>query len=209
MSGREAILRNLNRVRRENVVEDVWSTRRNFDDPFERFATSVVGLKGEILRAESLDAALDQLGGLLKDIGAEQVVANDESPLSEVDLAARYEDSNWHVVGRSDGDLRAFCAVADAGVSGVSAALVETGSLVVESGPGKSRLSTLLPPVHVALVPESKLTTDLHTWTAARSGDIATNVTVISGPSKTADIEFTLTLGAHGPKRLVVILYRD
>ena len=70
-------------------------------------------------------------------------------------------------------------------------------------------MATLLPTVHVALVSESKLTTDLHTWTAGRVADMATNVTVISGPSKTADIEFTLTLGAHGPKRLVVILYGE
>ena len=129
--------------------------------------------------------------------------------LDRVDLRDRFPECDWHVVGRDEGDLRAFCASADVGLSGVSAALAETGSLVVESGNGKSRLATLLPPIHVALVPESRLTTDLFTWSAQREGGIATNVTVISGPSKTADIEFTLTLGAHGPKRLIAILYRD
>ena len=208
MSGRDAILKNLSRMDREDADAEVWTTRRDFTDPAERFATSIQGLKGEVIRAGNLESALVGLGEVLTEVGAERVVANDEPPISEVDLRSRYADFEWHIVGEDD-DLRAFCASADVGVSGVSAALAETGSLVVESGPGRSRLATLLPAVHVALVPESKLTTDLFTWSTAREGGIATNVTVISGPSKTADIEFTLTLGAHGPKRLVAILYAD
>ena len=66
---------------------------------------------------------------------------------------------------------------------------------------------TLLPPVHVALVPVSRLTSDIFTWMAVRTGDMPANVIIISGPSKSADIEFTLTLGVHGPKRLVAVLY--
>ena len=89
------------------------------------------------------------------------------------------------------------------------AALAETGSPVVESGAGESRLVTLLPAVHIALVAKSQLTTDPFTWASAQQGVIASNVTVVSGPSKTADIEFTLTLGAHGPKRVIVVLYAD
>ena len=103
--------------------------------------------------------------------------------------------------------MREFCARADVGLSGVEGALAETGSLIVHSGPGKSRLATLLPPVHVALVPVSCLMPDIFTWTAARNGKMPANLTLISGPSKSADIEFTLALGVHGPGRLVAVLY--
>jgi L-lactate dehydrogenase complex protein LldG len=70
-------------------------------------------------------------------------------------------------------------------------------------------MATLLPPVHIALVPESRLTADLFTWTAARQGPLPANVTLVSGPSKTADIEQTMAIGVHGPKRFIVVLYAD
>ncbi|MEZ4767250.1 MAG: LUD domain-containing protein [Caldilineales bacterium] len=81
--------------------------------------------------------------------------------------------------------------------------------MLVTSGPGRSRLVPLLPPVHIALAPTSRLTSDLFTWTAQRGGDVPSNLTLITGPSKTADIEQTLAIGVHGPKRFIVILYDD
>ena len=93
------------------------------------------------------------------------------------------------------------------GSSGVEVALAVTGSLVFHSGPGISRLATLLPPIHMALVPLSCLVPDIFTWAASRHGEMPANLNLISGPSKSADIEFTLTLGVHGPKRLVAVLY--
>jgi L-lactate utilization protein LutC len=174
-----------------------------------RFAESLAKVKGEARCVADLGAALGALGDLLEEVKATAVVANDEAPLNGIDPAARWPAIAWHVVGKSEGELRAFCAGADAGVSGVSAALAETGSLVIEGGPGRSRMATLLPPLHVALVPASKLTPDIYTWTAGRRGTLPSSVTIVTGPSKTADIEFTLTLGAHGPKRLVALVYGE
>jgi L-lactate dehydrogenase complex protein LldG len=111
--------------------------------------------------------------------------------------------------GGSEEAWRDFCAGADAGLTAVDAALAETGSLVVSSGPGRSRMVSLLPPVHIALVPASSLTPDLFTWTAARGQAVPAALTLISGPSKTADIEQTLAIGVHGPKRLIVILVEE
>jgi len=68
---------------------------------------------------------------------------------------------------------------------------------------------SLLPPVHIALVAAGCLTSDILTWAAARPGDLPASVTAISGPSKTADIEQTLAIGMHGPKRVIVILYGE
>jgi len=186
-----------------------WRSRQQFDDLAARFTETLTGLNGEVIRAASADEALDRLGDVLHGLGAARVVANDEPPLAGVDLAARWPGIAWHVVGRTDGDLRAFCADADAGVTGAEAALAETGSVVVRSGPGRSRMASLLPPVHIALVAAERLTSDILTWTAARSGDLPANVTVISGPSRTADIEQTTALGMHGPKRVIVILYGE
>ena len=122
-------------------------------------------------------------------------------------LAARFSACTWYVVGQSEGDLREFAATADVGLSGADAALAETGTIAVSSRRKQSRLATLLPPIHAVLFSASLLTTDIFTWVAERKGEHPSNVTLISGPSKTADIEQTLAVGVHGPKRLVVFLY--
>ncbi len=209
MTDRDQILSTLHQQARTADHPPAWQSRRHFADLAERFTASLTAGHGEVHRAASLDAALDLLGDVLAGLGAQQVAVNAEPPLDGVELAARWPDIQWRVAGQEGDDLRAFCAAADAGVTGVDAALAETGTIVVNSGPGKSRLVPLLPPVHIALAPTSRLTADLFTWTAGRSGGMPASLTLISGPSKTADIEQTMAIGVHGPKRLIVILYDD
>ena len=209
MSPRDEILERLRGEASKVEMPGPWRSQRNFPDLAERFAASLTAVRGEVRRTDSLESALVEVGTILDDISAKTVIANNEAPLSEVRLDQRWREREWHVVGQTPGDLRDFCARADAGLSGVEAALAETGSLVVHSGVGKSRLATLLPPVHIALVPVSCLEPDIFTWTASRNkkAPMPSNLNLISGPSKSADIEFTLTLGVHGPKRLVAVLY--
>ena len=210
MTAREEILGRLKRAAREVDHPQVWQSRRNFGDLAKRFTESLTAVKGEVIRTKNLDEAWEKLGKLLDDLNAHKVVANDEPPLSEIDLPGRWPMPEWHIVGHSQGDLRTFCALADVGLSGASAALAETGSIVIESGAGRSRMATLLPPVHIALVAESLLTADIFTWVASRANlTMPAGLTLVSGASKTADIEQTLTIGVHGPKRLIVLLYQD
>ncbi len=207
-SARDEVLKRLHAsVRGHEAPPPVWQTDRQFDDLVSRFDEALTGVGGEVIRAESRSVVLDRLGDLLRELGAARVVVNDEPPFDDVDVQTRWPDVDWHTVGHTAGDLRAFCAAADVGLSGADAALAETGSVVVSSGPGKSRLATLLPPVHIALVAADRLTTDLFTWTAARPESMPANLTLISGPSKTGDIEQVMAVGVHGPKRFIVILY--
>jgi len=207
MSARAEILNRLRSTTRAEILPPAWSSKRAFTDLAARFTESLTAAKGEVRRVESLDSAWREIDTLLHEVQASAVVANDELPLNGVALTQRWPDCEWHIVGQTAGNLRQFCAHADLGLSGVEAGLAETGSLIVSSGAGKSRLATLLPPVHVAMVPVTCLMPDIFTWTAQRSEKMPTNVTLISGPSKSADIEMTLTLGVHGPKRLIVVLY--
>jgi L-lactate utilization protein LutC len=103
------------------------------------------------------------------------------------------------------------------GLTGVEAAFASTGSIVVRSGPGTSRAASLLPLHHVALVPLSRLYPSAEGWLAEtrNAGSLAdfirasANLAVISGPSKSADIEGVLTLGVHGPQFLHAIVFGD
>ena len=99
-------------------------------------------------------------------------------------------------------------ADAEIGVTGCDAAIAETGSLVLLSAPGAARTVSLLPPVHVALVRPQDLCFSMGGFfeaSAARMAD-ASSCTVVTGPSRTADIELSLTIGVHGPGRVVVII---
>jgi L-lactate dehydrogenase complex protein LldG len=95
-------------------------------------------------------------------------------------------------------------AECDLGVTGVDAALPETGTLALRSSPEKPRVVSLLPRVHLAILRPSALRADLHQAFAEVKGD--GYVVLVTGPSRTADIELTLTLGVHGPKSLHVWL---
>lgn len=186
-----------------------WRSRHHYSDLAGQFCAALTAGKGEALRAASLDEALQVLDGLLAGMQARRAAANADPPLDGIDFAARWPAIEWRRAGDDRPGLREFCAAADVGLSSADAALAETGTIVISSGPGRSRQAPLLVPVHIALVPASRLTSDLFTWTAARSGPIPANVTLVSGPSKSADIEQTLAIGIHGPRRLVVILYDD
>lgn len=96
---------------------------------------------------------------------------------------------------------------ASVGITGAVAVLADTGSIVVTSGAGRPRLASLLPPIHVALVTRAQIVPSLGAWLAAHRTLPASvaNCVVITGPSRTADIEMTLTRGVHGPRAVHIV----
>jgi len=99
-------------------------------------------------------------------------------------------------------------AHAGAGITGTEGGIAQTGSLIVRTGAEEPRTLSLVPPLHVAVLDVKRL---YDTWWQAMgeqswAAAMPTNLLLISGPSKTADIEQTLAYGVHGPKRLLVVL---
>ena len=98
-----------------------------------------------------------------------------------------------------------------ASLTGTLGALASTGSLVLWPDRQEPRLMSLVPPLHIALLKASTVVDNFyelqqqHDW----RGGMPTNALLISGPSKTADIEQVLAYGAHGPKDLVVLIVED
>jgi L-lactate dehydrogenase complex protein LldG len=88
----------------------------------------------------------------------------------------------------------------DAGFTSTRGAITETGTLIVWPNAQEPRLMSLVPPIHFALLEAMSA----QGWGA--DGKMPTNALLISGPSKTADIQVTLAYGAHGPKELVILL---
>jgi L-lactate dehydrogenase complex protein LldG len=94
------------------------------------------------------------------------------------------------------------------GLTGAEAAFAESGSIVIRSGPGRPRMASLVPLVHIALLPVDRIFRSQMHWLTQPECDIsgAANVVYITGPSRTADIEQQINLGVHGPRELHVVL---
>ena len=98
----------------------------------------------------------------------------------------------------------------DVGITTAQAAIAETGTLVLESECERHRLVSLVPPVHIAIVEAASIRLTLGEALAAvhrgSFSEMSPTITFITGPSRTADIELTLTIGVHGPQELYVII---
>jgi L-lactate dehydrogenase complex protein LldG len=206
----------------------------------ERFRRELERVGGAFHRAGTLAEVPDILAAIAHERGASRLVAWHPSAVG-ADLTAALTARGLAVdaAAAEAGDaerarLRAASADADLGLTGVDAAIAETGTLVLRSGPGRSRSTSLLPPTHVALLDPTVLVESLaqlgvflEAWHQQAApperradapggradalmdgaGDAGgATITLITGPSRTADIELTLTRGVHGPKEVHVVL---
>jgi len=138
-------------------------------------------------------------------IAGKKAVASNAPYLSECGITALPGVRS----GITDRDeLREVCAAADVGITSADYALADTGSLVMLSSPQEARLISLLPPSHIAVVPRERILTGLdELFTVLPNPAVRTSsMVLITGPSRTADIEQILVRGVHGPGQITVIM---
>jgi L-lactate dehydrogenase complex protein LldG len=99
----------------------------------------------------------------------------------------------------------------DAGITSAAGAIAETGALILWPSEKEPRLMSIVPPIHIALLKANTIHNTLLEvmQTEDWPSKMPTNVVLVSGPSKTADIEMTLAFGVHGPKALIVLILDD
>tara|TARA_Y100001934_G_scaffold181597_1_gene214847 strand:+ start:114 stop:785 length:672 start_codon:yes stop_codon:yes gene_type:complete len=99
----------------------------------------------------------------------------------------------------------------EASLTGTFGGIAATGTLVLWPDRHEPRLMSLVPPVHIALLKASEIHDNLYDMMVAQdwAAGLPTNVLLVSGPSKTADIEQVLAYGAHGPRELIVLVLED
>ena len=105
-------------------------------------------------------------------------------------------------------EMRTVSAASEVGITSADYALADTGTLVMISSPAEARLVSLLPLLHVAVVPASRILTGLDELFTLlpRPADQTSSMVMITGPSRTADIEQILVRGVHGPAQITVII---
>ena len=190
-------------------------------ETLERFRTEFERVDGVYHRVAAAGEVPDVIGAIAREREARTVVAWHPAALGadwSTALAARglgttiMPPASLEPAAERQA-VRDVIAAADLGVTGVDLAVAETGSLVLLSGAGRPRSTSLLPPYHVAVFDRDVLVESLaqvgvflEAWhdgePAPWRGGV---INVITGPSRTADIELTLTRGVHGPKEVHAI----
>ncbi len=163
--------------------------------PVDRFVHELELLGGHAYRTESADLTQRVLG-LLHERRIDATLAWDDVP--EINKA-QFKAGGVKLVHAADPALRA-------GLTGAALAIAETGTLVLTSGKGRPLSTSLLPEIHVVILRASQIVWSLEEALQTKEVREASAVVLVSGPSRTADIEMTLTIGVHGPRELVAYI---
>jgi L-lactate utilization protein LutC len=98
----------------------------------------------------------------------------------------------------------------DVGITGAEIALAESGSVALVHGEGRPRMASLVPDVHIVLLEVERLDRTLAHWAQKNPTLVTetTNLVLVTGPSRTGDIEQQLNLGVHGPRHVHIVMIR-
>lgn len=172
-------------------------------DRVARFADAFTAAGGFLLRGP-VESALSNLGELLRAEGVAALF------FPEDDAAAREIAEALVPFGpfslTTGAEVRGGSPAITAGFRTAETAIAETGTIVESSAGGKSLLPGLIADVHVSIVPVASVVDRMEEALTSVTADPPRNISFVTGPSKTADIEQTLTVGAHGPKKAIALL---
>ncbi len=170
----------------------------------ERFRERFAAHGGVFFAGPSLEAISAALAEELKASGVSVLSVPEDDPHARraAETLAPFGPFAIEPSGEPAGSGAPVCA----GVQTAEFAVAETGSVVQTDRGGRTLLPGLLPEVHVALIPPEALVDRIEECLAALAHDPPRTISFLSGPSRTADIELTLTVGVHGPGKMVAVL---
>jgi L-lactate utilization protein LutC len=203
MSARETILGRVRSAlgRREgDAVPELGPPRLHIpalgvQERIAMFCTALEKLAGRCFIAESEERAREYVTSV---VAGRTAVSSRSAVLERCGVACPVERDHH----------RAACAEAAVGITSAEYALADTGSLVMFANSEEARLISLLPPVHVAVIERAKILTSLDELLSIVSlpADISNSMVLITGTSRTADIEQILVRGVHGPGEVHVVI---
>ena len=200
------------RVARERIAQER-------PELLDRLAATA-GLRGwNVQRCEGSEEALGYVTSLVRNLGATSVARSEQAVFDTVPVDAAIAGAGglcWPAVydgPASRTEVRQRLAESGIGITGADYAIAETGSVVVVPRQGLSRLVSVVPPVHVAIVRPRDIVGTLDDLFALRrleyvknGSEMGSYLNFITGPSRTADIEQTIVVGVHGPREVHMVL---
>ena len=209
----------------EAVAERIESIRGDVEARRDSLTEELVAsaqAAGWIVQLAGPRDAVQYVRQVAETLESTNVLRSDHAVLDEIGLEQAFEGSaialqriTYDESGPSRDvqrmKFREDMIVADIGVTGVSHAIAETGSVSIAAGRGVSRLISLLPPVHIAVVRPDQIVPSLDELFSIRRSEFLERgsldyTNIISGPSRSADIEQTLIKGMHGPREVHMVI---
>jgi L-lactate dehydrogenase complex protein LldG len=193
------------------------------DALIQQLQTELTAVGGQVIRLSSTTAVTAYIGAFTQKRNIRKVIRWSSDLLTQLEIDATLEQNGIEIhvppvpnTTASPEDrqaMRQHVAQADLGISGVTYAIAETGTLALAAHAGQMRGISLLPPVHIAIIRADQLVAtmaDCLLRLQATDSDLQHNLTscisFITGPSRTGDIELNLTVGVHGPGELHLII---
>ena len=188
----------------------VWNPPSDAAPAVERFTRMLEAAHAEVYRLDRRDWP-ERLRLLLDNRGVRRMLYAPATDAGQI-LRSAWDGKPGPALIPYDRPIEAIKPMlmhgVDAALTTAKAGIADTGSLVLWPTTEEPRLMSLLPPIHIALVEEETIAESLAALMADQRWHLVmpTNLLLVSGPSKTADIEQTLAYGVHGPKELLVLI---
>ena len=207
---------------RAKAVREAMESRA--DELFDGLEQSAEQGGWNVVRVADTHAAANHIAALARELEATSILRSTHPVLEGMGLERLLDGSGTSLDVMAIGDipdsdernkrrdkLRQQAIDADMGITGVDYAIVETGTCVLLPRKGVSRLVSLLPPVHVAVVEKGQVLPSLDELFTLRRREflhenLGSYMNLITGPSRSADIEYQLVTGVHGPGDVHMIL---
>ena len=207
--------------RARRIADDITARA---DELMTHLEQSAAEAAWNVFRTQSSTDAANYIRQVAQDIEARTMLRSTHLVLETLDIEEAMHGTGISLEVMALGDeeqgdakeatrveLRRKAIAADIGVTGVDYAIAETGSAVLLPRKGVSRVISLLPPVHIAVVKPGQVLPSLDELFTLRrqdflNGDLGSYMNLISGPSRSADIEYQLVTGVHGPGEVHMIL---
>lgn len=206
LNARDEILTRLRASRDPTVpLPDVPDPAAVSGDPVALFTERATAVGVQIV-VDSAQTWVDSAIGELRKRGIRSVALWTDPLLSA--LAAALPSNGIEVVPL-DQQTRDRLAVVDAGITTADAAIALSGTLLLACDARRPRSTSLLPPLHVAILPADRVVPTIGDLFQDLRRPLPSALTFITGPSRTADIELTPVKGAHGPTEVIVYLIME
>lgn len=182
-------------------------------DPVARFRDELTAAGGRFHLAETAEAAVALVVELVQAHGAHRVLLGDGAFLDTLSLLPALEAGGvevQRVAAHGSVDERPTFFGVEVGISGADHLVAETGTVVLTTRRDQPRSLSLLPPVHIVVAHRRQIVADLFDLFAPphRPAEMPACLSLITGPSKTGDIELRLVTGVHGPGVIHVVVVR-
>jgi len=184
-------------------------------DPVQRFCHELAAAGGKGYIAPDAEAAVRTIQSIVQSHNARKILLTGGGMIDRLDLTTKLKALGLDARTTDDvqANPREEFFTADIGITSVYRLIAETGTVVLASEPNEPRSASLLPPVHIAIADRSQLLPDLFDLFDLFSPTATANktlppscLTLVTGPSKTGDIELKLVTGVHGPGEVHVIV---